>query len=186
MRGDTLYAAKTGVEIVATVKSKDFTHKGKKYVKKAGRVTLRFFQFKDGDASIRFILQPKEAHKLYRDIMKTIKTKKSRESLVHKYEKDEKTITTRVNVEYWKSKSGKEGFALVLNQRNGEQKIEVNVPLSEDDISYAGDLLRTLAVEQAWSRAELLEGEGPVDDTPTPPEEIPEEGDDVVPDDIEF
>jgi len=194
MKGWTVYASKTGVEVRAARREREFEHSGVKYKNKEGRVVLRFFKMEDNKVSIRFILNPVEAHKLARYCKHVAVNKpgKKIQVLIHKYEKQgeggTEEVTTRVYVEHWKNqKSGKEGFALVLSQKGGENT-DINVALDKDTLLYLADLLHHLSMEQSWwSVAKVEEGvEEPVEDEPTPSDI--DEGEEIekVPDDIEF
>jgi len=195
MKGWTLYAKTTGVEVAATRKVKDFEHKGEKYLHKEGRITLRFFQMENEKVSIRFVLNPIEAHKLarYCKHVATKKPGKKLQVLIHKYEKEGSEITTRLYVEHWKNqKSGKEGFALILSQKNGNN-VDVNVPVDKDALLYLADLLHHLSMEQSWwSVSKIGEEEPTSTEEPTDtPDEVVDEADELedleeVPDDFDF
>ena len=152
MKGWTVYAKSTGVEVRGATREKEFEHNGVKYKNKEGRIVLRFFKMEDNKVSIRFILNPVEAHKLARYCKHVAVNKpgKKLQVLIHKYEKQQEEITTRLYVEHWKNqKSGKEGFALILSQKNGENT-DINVPVDKDTLLYVADLLHHLSMEQSW------------------------------------
>jgi hypothetical protein len=139
----------------------------------------------DNKVSIRFILNPVEAHKLARYCKHVAVNKpgKKLQVLIHKYEKQQEEITTRLYVEHWKNqKSGKEGFALILSQKNGENT-DINVPVDKDTLLYVADLLHHLSMEQSWwSTTKVEEGaEEPVEggDEPAPSDEEIEEVEDI-------
>jgi len=193
MKGATIYASKTGLEIKAVTREKQ---KGD-YKEKSGGIVLRFFQKEKNGKSIKFVCKPIEIHKLSRTIKAVIKKKPEKPVVVlfHKYEKTQdgkKTeVKTTLKLEYWKSKDGKkEGFAIILHQQNGGE-VTINVPMDKDTFLYVSDLLHHLSMEQSWwTVTKVEEGAGKeVVEEDSPSEELEEvveddELDDI--DDVEF
>jgi len=172
-KGHTIYAKSTGVEITAITRTK----RKKGYVNKFGAIRLRFFQMGE-KKSIKVLLSSPEAHKFSR-IIRGVVTKKPNKPirvLYHEYEKDGQKVQTSVSVEYWKSKDGKkEGYAILLNQRNGGE-VKINVPVSKDEFLFLADFLHHLSLEQSWFTTEVVE-EGTEEAPPVPPPEEEEVSD---------
>ncbi|GER94960.1 hypothetical protein A45J_2726 [hot springs metagenome] len=138
MKGTTIYAKNSGVEIKAATAVK--TEDGGA-IRKEGRVQMRFFTFGNGTAkSLRFILTVFEAFGLYLSIYGVVKNG-GKKSLVHKFTKDDVEVKTYLTVEKWQN-GDKSGYALVLSR--GDDK--VNVPVSESDLLYTAELLKALSV----------------------------------------
>jgi hypothetical protein len=161
MKGYTVYAKNTGVEIRATSK----VSAEESVTEKEGRISLRFFTFGNGDSqSLKFILTPLEAYSIYlftADIAK----KGGKQTLTHKFQGEEGEVTTRFTLEKWE-KEGKSGYAYSL--KRGDSKA-VNVAMDFTTFLYAGELLKALSLEQAWSSYKAS-GEGEADDTADAPE----------------
>jgi len=187
MKGTTVYAAKTGVEVVGVTRRRT---KGE-FVEKYGAVRMRFFQMEGDKNSIRVILNPVEAAKLGRVLKKLTSSQKAAKVQIfyHSYEKDGKKISTTLTAEKW-VKGEKSGYALVLHQKNGGE-VKINVPMDKDTAYYLGLLMEHLAVEQSWFAVSKEDTEE-TEETPSSPspdgsvEEVDdlEEVDDV--DDIDF
>ncbi|GER94838.1 hypothetical protein A45J_2604 [hot springs metagenome] len=172
MKGTTIYAKNSGVEIKAATAVK--TEDGGA-IRKEGRVQMRFFTFGNGTAkSLRFILTVFEAFGLYLSIYGVVKNG-GKKSLVHKFTKDDVEVKTYLTVEKWQN-GDKSGYALVLSR--GDDK--VNVPVSESDLLYTAELLKALSVDQAWSSYKNADGteaeeDIPADELPAGPSELAEE-----------
>jgi hypothetical protein len=186
MKGHVVYAAKTGLEVVAITRSK---RKGD-YTQKWGSLRLRFFEMEEKKRSVKVLLDTVEAHKFSR-VIKHVVTKKPDKPvqvLIHTYEKQDgkkkQKVTTTVSVEYW-FRNGKEGYGILLKQKNGDE-IKINVPISKDEALFLADLLQHLALEQSWFTSVKEEEE--VEETADTPSDD-EAGDDEldeVDEDIEF
>lgn len=157
MKGTTIYAKNSGVEIKAAtaVKTED-----NGAVRKEGRIQMRFFTFGNGTAkSLRFILTVFEAFGLYLTIYGVVKNGGNK-SLIHKFKKDGNEVKTYLTVEKWQN-GDKSGYALVLSR--GDDK--VNVPVSESDLLYIAELLKALSVDQSWSSYKNVDGTEAGEDT---------------------
>jgi len=174
MKGHVVYAKVTGLEVVAITRSK----KKGDYMQKWGALRLRFFEMGGQKRSIKVLCDTVEAHRFSRVIKQVVKQKPEKpvQVLIHTYEKDGKKVTTTVSVEYW-SRNGKEGFAILLKQKNGDE-IKINVPVSKDEFLFLSDLLQHLAMEQSWFTSVKEEVEEEVTETPSSPGSV-EEVDDL-------
>lgn len=148
MKGYTMYAKSTGMEIKATSKVSEEKAEGKATTGKEGRIALRFFTFGNGQEaqSLRFILNPLEAYAICLASAQ-IARQGGKHTLVHKFQGDEGEITSTLTLEKWENQ-GKSGFAYSL--KRGEAKA-VNVPMDMTAFLYVGELMKSLSVEQAWS-----------------------------------
>jgi len=151
-----IFSQSTGVEIREAFKSHE---EGGVVTERAGRVQLRFFKLTpktkpDEVTQIRFICEPDEAFNLALMIGQAAASSvPCKEKLApHKFagsEQAAETVTT-LSVEKWE-RGGKSGYALTVGR--GKEFISVPVPLTK--FLFAGEFLRTLAVEQSWvERAE--------------------------------
>ena len=154
MKGYTIYTKSSGVEVSATTAKKE----GNGEVRKEGRVMLRFFGFGEKDRkSIRFILNPVEAHWIY---LKTVEISRNggKESFPHKFTGENGEVITILTIEKWE-REGKSGYA--MNIKRGDDKVNISIDISH--FLYTGELLRTLSTEQAWSQykesEKTIEGE---------------------------
>ena len=147
MKGYTMYAKNTGMEIKVTSKVSEEKAAGKSATGKEGRIALRFFTFGNGDShSLKFILNPLEAYGLYLSAAELAK-KGGKQTLIHKFAGEEGEVTSRLVVEKWE-KEGKSGYAYTLKRGEGNA---VNVPMDMVSFLYVGELMRALSLEQAWS-----------------------------------
>lgn len=139
MRGFTFYSRSAGMEIRAVTRKTDSG--------KEGRIALRFFTFGDnGSESMRFVLNPLEAYDLYLKTLEIVK-KGGKQYLTHRFKnRDGEEIETRLRVERWE-KNGKSGYAYALKRGDSDA---INVSMDHVSFMYTGELLRTLATEQAW------------------------------------
>jgi hypothetical protein len=143
MKGYTVYATNSGVEIRATSK----VSAEESATEMEGRIALRFFAFGDGDTqSLKFILTPLEAYSIYLFTAEIAK-KGGKQTLTHKFQGEEGEVTTRFTLEKWEKES-KSGYAYSL--KRGESKA-VNVAMDFATFLYVGELLKALSLEQAWS-----------------------------------
>ncbi len=142
-KGYTVYSKNAGVEIKAVTKKNDNGSK-------EGRVSLRFFTLGNGSngnsesISMRFILTPVEAYDL---CLKTLEIVKNggKKYLKHEYNDGDKKIETTLKLERWE-RDNKSGYAYAI--KRGETKI--NVPMDAVTFMFAGELLKSLATDQAW------------------------------------
>lgn len=148
MKGYTLYAKSTGMEIkVGSKVREEKPAEGKSVTGKEGRIALRFFTFGNGDTqSLRFILTPLEAYGIYLASAQ-IARQGGKHSLIHKFQGEEGEVTSTLLLEKWENQ-GKSGFAYSL--KRGDAK-SVNVPMDMTSFLYVGELMKSLSVEQAWS-----------------------------------
>lgn len=147
MKGYTMYAKNTGMEIKVTSKVSEEKADGKSATGKEGRIALRFFTFGNGDSqSLKFILNPLEAYGLYLSSAELVK-KGGKQTLIHKFQGEEGEVTSRLTIEKWE-KEGKSGFAYSLKRGDASA---VNVPMDMVSFLYMGELMKALSVEQAWS-----------------------------------
>ena len=148
MKGYTMYAKNTGMEIKVTSKvSEEKAAAGKSATGKEGRIALRFFTFGNGDSqSLKFILNPLEAYGLYLSAAELAK-KGGKQTLIHKFTGDEGEVTSRLTLEKWE-KEGKSGYAYSLKRGDSNA---VNVPMDMVSFLYVGELMKALSLEQAWS-----------------------------------
>ncbi|WP_457569142.1 hypothetical protein [Desulfurobacterium sp.] len=170
MKGTTIYAKKTGVEIASVTRKRA---KGE-FVEKYGAVRMRFFQMEGDKNSIRVILNPVEAAKLGRVLKKLISSQKAVKVQIfyHQYEKDGNKVSTTLTAEKW-VKGDKSGYALILHQKNGGE-VKINVPMDKDTAYYLGLLMEHLAIEQSWFSVSKEEEEE-VPEEEEPPQEEEEE-----------
>jgi hypothetical protein len=133
----TFYAKGTGVEIGPYEKHGE----GKPA---EGRVVLRFFRMEGGSAAIRFLAEPAEGFELYLKINRIFQ-EGGRECLIHRFEAPDGEVVTRLVMERF-GEAARPGYALAVQR--GEEKI--NVPLSPERFLFAAELLRHLALSQAW------------------------------------
>jgi hypothetical protein len=133
----TFYAKGTGVEIGPYEKHSE----GRPT---EGRILLRFFRMEGGSAAIRFIAEPAEGFELYLKINRIFR-EGGRESLIHRFEGADGEVVTRLGVERYGDKE-RPGYALAVQR--GEEKI--NVPVSGERFLFAAELLKHLALSQAW------------------------------------
>jgi len=167
MRGHVVYSSKTGLEVVAITRTK----KKGEYTNKWGSIRFRFFEMEGEKRSIKVLCDTVEAHRFARALKHVVskKPEKPVTILIHKYEKEKKTVKTTVFVEYWKNKD-REGFAVILKQNNGGE-VKINVPIGKDEALFLADLLQYLAVEQSWFTSVKEEVEPTSeDDVPSPPD----------------
>lgn len=145
-----IFSQSTGVEIRDMVKNHE---EHGQVTERAGRVLLRFFKLTpksrpDEVTQIRFICEPDEAFSLALMIERVAGTDgPAKEKLSpHKFHagEGEETVTT-MGVEKWE-RGGKSGFALTVGR--GKDFISVPAPLSK--FLFAGEFLRSLALEQCW------------------------------------
>jgi hypothetical protein len=143
MKGYTVYAKNSGVEIRTTSK----VSAEESVTEEEGRIFLRFFTFGNGDSqSLKFILTPLEAYSIYLFTAEIAK-KGGKQTLTHKFQGEEGEVTTRFTLEKWENES-KSGYAYSL--KRGDSKA-VNVAMDFATFLYAGELLKALSLEQAWS-----------------------------------
>lgn len=151
-----IFSQSTGVEIREAFKSHE---EGGEVTERSGRVQLRFFKLTprtkpDEVTQIRFICEPDEAFSLGLMIGQAAASPAPcKERLApHKFpgsDQGAETVTT-LSVEKWE-RGGKSGYALTVGR--GKDFIGVPVPLTK--FLFAGEFLRSLAVEQCWvERAE--------------------------------
>ncbi|GFE59977.1 hypothetical protein [Geobacter sp. AOG2] len=146
-----IFSQSTGVEIREA--SKVHEENGQ-VAERAGRVQLRFFKLTpktkpDDVTQIRFICEPDEAFGLALMIGQVAASSAPcKEKLApHKFaggEQGAETVTT-LSVEKWE-RGGKSGYALTVGR--GKDFISVPVPLGK--FLFAGEFLKSLAVEQCW------------------------------------
>lgn len=146
-----IFSQTTGVEIRESSKSHE---ENGQVTERYGRVMLRFFKLTprtkpDEVTQIRFICEPDEAFALALLISQVAgSTVACKEKLnPHKFSSGEQggeTVTT-LAVEKWE-RGGKSGFALTVGR--GKDFISVPVPLTR--FLFAGEFLRSLAMEQCW------------------------------------
>ncbi len=158
MKGYTVYAKNTGVEIRATSK----VSAEESATEKEGRISLRFFSFGNGNVqSLKFILTPLEAYSIFLYSAEIAK-RGGKQILTHKFQGEEGEVTTRFTIEKWEKES-KAGYAYSL--KRGDTR-GINVAMDSAAFLYAGELLKALSLEQAWSSYKAS-GEGEAgDDTP--------------------
>lgn len=178
MRGTTVYSSKTGLEIraVSSLKKKG------NYEEKKGKIRLRAFSMENGDKQIRILLDPSESHKLGRAIKGALKTapEKGVTVIVHKSQtKDGNESTSKVIVDYFKTKKGTEGVGIIVVRDNDK----INIPVAKNDALYLADLLTYLAMEQSWFTTKKIEEEA--EEVVEESEELPEEPVDEEFEDIE-
>jgi len=146
-----IFSQTTGVEIRES--SKNHEESGQ-VTERCGRVMLRFFKLTprtkpDEVTQIRFICEPDEAFALALLISQVAgSTLACKEKLnPHKFSTGEQgsETTTTLAVEKWE-RGGKSGFALTVGR--GKDFISVPVPLTK--FLFAGEFLRSLAMEQCW------------------------------------
>ena len=139
-----LFSQSTGVEIREAFKSHE---EGRQVTERSGRVQLRFFKLTPKT-------KPDEAYSLALMIAQVAASSAPcKEKLApHKFAGNEQmaeTVTT-LSVEKWE-RGGKGGYALTVGR--GKEFISVPVPLTK--FLFAGEFLKSLAVEQCWvERAE--------------------------------
>ena len=167
MKGTVLYSTKTGVEVSAVSALK---RRGG-YEEKQGRIRVRAFSMENGKEQIRVILNSAEAHRLARAIKSVIKTtpKESVPVIIHKSQTKEGESTSKIILDYFKTKKGTEGVGIILVR----DKSKINIPLSKDDALYLADLLTYLSMEQSWFQVKKIEQEEEVieEETPQPQNE---------------
>ena len=132
-----VYSKNSGVEIGTGEKRSDA--RGTE-----GRVVLRFFRLEEGGSSLRFLVEPWEAHDLSRKMVR-VHEQGGKEKLTHTFEGSDGEVVTTLSVEKWE-RNGKSGCALSL-QRGTET---VNVPADEGHFLFAAEFLRFLATAQSW------------------------------------
>jgi len=187
MRGTTVYAKSTGMEVLAVTRKRS----KEDYLQKYGAVRLRFFQMEGEKKSVRTLLNTVECAKIGKALRILLKSKeaKSVKIFYHEYEKDGNKVTTTLNLEKW-VKGNKSGYAFVINQKNGDN-VKINVPIDGDTAYYLALLFEHLSVEQSWFSSEKIEGEEPANDDTDTPDEVVDEADELedleeVPDDFDF
>ena len=146
-----IFSQSTGVEIREAFKAHE---ESGQVAERAGRVHLRFFKLTpktkpDEVTQIRFICEPDEAFGLGLMIGQVAASSAPcKEKLApHKFPGNEQaaeTVTT-LAVEKWE-RGGKSGYALTVGR--GKDFISVPVPLGK--FLFAGEFLKSLAVEQCW------------------------------------
>lgn len=151
MKGQTFYASKSGVEVRGVTSAK---RRGG-YEERSGKIRIRAFSMENGRDQVRILLSPAEAHKLGRTVKSIFKTapEKGVTVIVHKSQKDKKESTSRIIVDYFKTKKGTEGVGLVVVR----DSTKINTPLSKDDALYFADLLIHLSLEQSWFSSKKVE-----------------------------
>ncbi len=170
MKGTTIYSSKSGLEVKAVT-----THKEKGgYVVKTGKVRIRAFLLEKGKEDIKVILNPQECHKVSRAIKNVLRNKpeKSTTIIIHKFKKDGKESTSKVSLDYFKTKKGTEGVGIIVSR--DEEK--VNVPTDADTALYLADLFSHLAMEQSWETSKKVEK---VDEEEEIEEEVEEDYEDL-------
>lgn len=150
-RCSEIFSQSTGVEIREAFKAHE---EGGLVTERAGRVQVRFFKLTpktkpDEVTQIRFICEPDEAFALGVMIAQVAASSAPcKEKLApHKFPGNEQaaeTVTT-LAVEKWE-RGGKSGYALTVGR--GKDFISVPVPLGK--FLFAGEFLKSLAVEQCW------------------------------------
>lgn len=138
MKGYTVYAKSTGMQIMTSKKETD--------TNKEGRIALRFFTFGNGESkSLRFVLNPVEAFGLCLTVLEVVKNGGNK-SIIHKFEGEEGVTISTLHIEKW-VKGDKSGYAMTL--KRGDDA--VNVPMDMTHFLFVGELMKTLSTEQAWS-----------------------------------
>jgi hypothetical protein len=161
MKGYTVYAKNSGVEIRTT--SKVSAEEAATEIE--GRIALRFFAFGNGDTqSLKFILTPLEAYSIFLFTAEIAK-KGGKQTLTHKFQGEEGEVTTRFTLEKWEKES-KSGYAYSLKRGDSQA---VNVAMDFATFLYVGELLKALSLEQAWSSYKAS-GEFEAGDTTQAPE----------------
>ena len=146
-----IFSQTTGVEIRESSKSHE---ENGQVTERCGGVMLVFFKLTprtkpDEVTQIRYICEPDEAFALALLISQVAgSTVMCKEKLnPHKFSTGEQGVetTTTLAVEKWE-RGGKSGFALTVGR--GTDFISVPVPLTR--FLFAGEFLRSLAMEQCW------------------------------------
>lgn len=137
MRGITIYSKAAGLEVLGN----DIQKKGYKY----GAITLRFFKLENGSNSVRFILTPPEAFKARLLINKVLSISSGKLSITHRFEKEGQEFISSLLFEKW-VREEKSGFAVNIKRDD----ISINVPMTDTDFMYLGELFRYLSTQQAW------------------------------------
>ena len=144
MKGYTFYSKSSGLEISVITATKENRIQG--------RVRLRLFPLEEGgrEKQVVLMLNPLEAFSLHRRIVQTVEMGKGLQNvLIHKSERDGTESTAYLNVDVWE-KGGKRGFGFTAGRKSGDKKRRVAIPLDEDAMLFAAELLRQYAVDSAY------------------------------------
>ncbi len=141
--------ASSGIEISEGMKR---TESAEDPVRSEGRVFLRFFATdQPKEQQIRTMLEPWEAFQLSRLIQQAVEAKERVELRLapHKFTRNGEEIVTTVVVEKW-VKESRAGYAIKAMRK----ALSYNIAMDETRLLWAGEMLRSLATEQAWQERE--------------------------------
>ena len=124
-------------------------------VRAEGRVFLRFFATdQPKEQHIRTMLEPWEAFQLSRLIQQAVEAKEKVELRLapHKFTRNGEDVVTSVLVEKW-IKETRAGYAIKAMRKG----LSYNIAMSETHLRWAAEMLRALAIAQAWQEREPRE-----------------------------
>ncbi len=141
-----------GLEITEGVKHGEG---GSDPIRAEGRVFLRFFATdQPKEQQIRTMLEPWEAFHLSRMIQQATEGKEKMELRLapHKFTRNGEEIVTSVLVEKWIRES-RSGYAI----RAMRKGLSYNIAMTETHLLWVAEMLRALAIGQAWEEREVRE-----------------------------
>ncbi len=116
-----------------------------------GKIYLRFFPLEKGNKDQQIIvkLTPSEAFAGSINIKETIRTKKSVQTLIHKFDTDSGPTVTSVKFDAWE-RNGRSGYGIAVARTvNGKGK-QISVSLSYSDMLFMSEILKVWAVESCY------------------------------------
>jgi len=149
-----------------------------------GRVVVRAATLQSGDnhREIAMLLSPVECYKIGLVIKQVAKATQPirKKVIVHK---PEESKFSELIVEYWRN-DNRSGYAIILQLREGDNVVKVNVPLEKVNFLALGDFFQSLNTLLRWREVVRIESpeESPEE---TPNDDLPIDNDDAF-DDIEL